>query len=60
MGVKVAMMVCVHWAYSLTTLLTMLLLYVYIGQAAPGGPPGIAMEFVFLRWLKNRFLACFG
>ncbi|XP_042861452.1 solute carrier family 12 member 8-like [Penaeus japonicus] len=59
-GVKVAMMVCVHWAYSLTTLLTMLLLYVYIGQAAPGGPPGIAMEFVFLRWLKNRFLACFG
>ncbi|XP_071525922.1 solute carrier family 12 member 8 [Panulirus ornatus] len=59
-GVKLAMMLCVHWAYGLVTLLTMLLLYVYIGQAAPGGPPGIATEFVFLRWLKNKFLTCIG
>ncbi|XP_053628743.1 solute carrier family 12 member 8 isoform X1 [Cherax quadricarinatus] len=59
-GVKVAMMVCVHWAYGLITLLTTLLIYIYIGQAAPGGHPGIANEFVFLRWLKNSFLTCIG
>ncbi|XP_045131208.1 solute carrier family 12 member 8-like [Portunus trituberculatus] len=59
-GVKLAMMLCVHWAYGLATLLFMLLIYVYIGQAAPGGPPGIATEFVFLLWIKNKFLACVG
>nr|XP_045609919.1 solute carrier family 12 member 8-like [Procambarus clarkii] len=58
--VKVSMMVCVHWAYGLLTLLTTLLIYVYIGQAAPGGPPGIATHFVFLRWLKNMCLTCIG
>ncbi|XP_064103654.1 solute carrier family 12 member 8-like [Macrobrachium nipponense] len=59
-GVKLAMMICVHWAYGLVTLTTLLLLYVNIGRAAPGGSPGIATEFVFLRWLKNRFLTCIG
>ncbi|KAK7073144.1 hypothetical protein SK128_011361 [Halocaridina rubra] len=59
-GVKIAMMICVHWAYALITLFTMLLLYVYIGQAAPGGPPGIATEFVLVRWLKNKMLICIG
>lgn len=59
-GVKLAMMLCVHWAYGLATLLIMLFFYVYIGQAAPGGPPGIATEFVFLLWIKNKFLTCIG
>lgn len=59
-AVKLAMMLCVHWAYGLATLIIMLLFYVYIGQAAPGGPPGIATEFVFLLWIKNKFLACIG
>lgn len=59
-GVKLAMMLCVHWAYGLATLFIMLFFYVYIGQAAPGGPPGIATEFVFLLWIKNKFLACIG
>ncbi|XP_066938133.1 solute carrier family 12 member 8 [Macrobrachium rosenbergii] len=59
-AVKLAMMICVHWAYGLVTLTTLLLLYVNIGRAAPGGSPGIATEFVFLRWLKNRFLTCIG
>lgn len=59
-AVKLAMMLCVHWAYGLATLFIMLFFYVYIGQAAPGGPPGIATEFVFLLWIKNKFLACIG
>lgn len=59
-AVKLAMMLCVHWAYGLATLVIMLFFYVYIGQAAPGGPPGIATEFVFLLWIKNKFLACIG
>ncbi|CAL4082976.1 unnamed protein product, partial [Meganyctiphanes norvegica] len=58
--VKVSVMLLIQWGYALATLISALLLYVYIGQAAPGGHPGVAAEFVFLRWLKNSFLTCIG
>ncbi|CAB4060078.1 SLC12A8 [Lepeophtheirus salmonis] len=47
------LMFFIHWGYSLLSIAICILVWFYIGRAAPGVNPGIAAEFSFLTFIKN-------
>uniref|UniRef100_A0A8C4N4E7 Solute carrier family 12 member 8 n=1 Tax=Eptatretus burgeri TaxID=7764 RepID=A0A8C4N4E7_EPTBU len=54
-GVCLVIMFIIHWIFSLITIAVALLLFLYIGQASPGLPPGISVCFNFFTWIKEQF-----
>lgn len=59
-ALKLLIMFLVHWAYAITCILAVFLVWLYIGTANPAVKPGLAAEFRFFKWLKNVILKCFG
>ncbi|KAG1670090.1 Solute carrier family 12 member 8 [Nymphon striatum] len=52
-------MFLVQWMYALCCLLTIFLIYFYIGRTNPGVTPGIA-EFKFFPWVKKGIFTILG
>ncbi|EDO46430.1 predicted protein, partial [Nematostella vectensis] len=46
-------MFLIHWGYALANISVTLLVYIYIGQANPSLPKGIAADFSFVRWVQS-------
>ena len=53
-------MIAIHWIYGTVSIISTLIIYYYIGRAAPGVPPGIAANFSLIRWAKKLFLKSIG
>ena len=53
-------MMAINWMYGVATLAVAVIVYIYIGQAAPGLPPGLAGDFSLLVWIKLSCLSCVG
>ncbi|KAF2360662.1 hypothetical protein FHG87_008585 [Trinorchestia longiramus] len=58
--VKLTLMLTIDWLVGLLTLVVAVLVYFYVGHAAPGLPPGLAGDFSFMRWVKLKCLICLG
>lgn len=59
-GTKILVMFLVHWVYALVCLLTLFVIWFYVGTANPAVKPGMAHEFQFFVWLKSVIFRCFG
>lgn len=59
-GVKVFVMFLVNWVFALICMVTVFVLWFYVGTANPAVKPGLAHEFRFFVWLKNAVFRCFG
>jgi len=57
---KIFIMFFVNWLYACIFLLTVFLIWLYIGTANPAVKPGLASEFRFFRWIKHVILRCMG
>lgn len=59
-ALKILIMLLVHWAYALACIITVFLIWLYIGTANPAVKPGLAAEFHFLKWFKSIICRCVG
>lgn len=57
---KILVMFLVHWVYALVCLITVFVIWFYVGTANPAVKPGLAHEFQFFVWLKGVIFRCFG
>ena len=53
-------MFLVNWVFALICMVTVFVLWFYVGTANPAVKPGLAHEFRFFVWLKNAVFRCFG
>ncbi|XP_067890597.1 solute carrier family 12 member 8 [Heterodontus francisci] len=53
--VSIVIMFVIHWIYALINIAVAFFIYFYIGQMSPGLPPGLAINFNFLRWIQTVF-----
>lgn len=58
--IKILIMFLVHWVYALVCLVTVFIIWFYVGTANPAVKPGLAHEFRFFVWLKSVIFRCFG
>ncbi|XP_053684055.1 solute carrier family 12 member 8 [Sabethes cyaneus] len=59
-GIKVFVMMLVNWVFALICMVTVFVVWFYVGTANPAVKPGLAHEFRFFVWLKNGVFRCFG
>lgn len=57
---KILVMFLVHWVYAIVCLVTVFVIWFYVGTANPAVKPGMANEFQFFVWLKSVVFRCFG
>lgn len=57
---KILVMFLVHWVYAIVCLVTVFVIWFYVGTANPAVKPGMANEFQFFVWLKGVIFRCFG
>lgn len=59
-AIKILIMFLVHWVYAIVCLVTVFIIWFYVGTANPAVKPGLAHEFRFFVWLKSAIFRCFG
>lgn len=59
-AIKILIMFLVHWVYAIVCLVTVFVIWFYVGTANPAVKPGLAHEFRFFVWLKSVIFRCFG
>ncbi|XP_023216164.1 solute carrier family 12 member 8-like isoform X1 [Centruroides sculpturatus] len=55
--IKLVIMFLVHWIYALATIVSVGVIFYYIGHVSPGSYRGVS-EFKFFQWIKNCFFKC--
>lgn len=58
--IKIFVMFLVNFYFALICVLTVAIVWFYVGTANPAIRPGIADEFRLFVWLKNGLFQCFG
>jgi solute carrier family 12 (potassium/chloride transporters), member 8 len=57
---KIMVMLLVNWLYAIFCIITVFVIWFYVGTANPAVKPGLTHEFRFFVWLKNVVFRCFG
>ncbi|CAD7077678.1 unnamed protein product [Hermetia illucens] len=57
---KIVIMLLVNWYYAITCIVTVFIVWFYVGTANPAVKPGLTAEFRLFVWLKSIVFRCFG